>query len=352
LRNKGDGTFEDTSDRAGITRAFGNGLGVVVGDYDGDSWPDVYVANDATANQLWMNRRDGTFEDMGLLSGTAYNAAGRPEGSMGIASGDVDRDGDEDLAVTNLVGETLAYYENDGQGGFDDRRAAVGLAAPTAMMTGFGADWFDVNNDGWLDLFIANGAVNLIPSLRGTPNPFQQQNQLFLGRPDRLGEAAGGSDPAGSPSRPSSATRVRLQEVTASAGPGLAPPGVGRGVAFGDLDLDGRVDLVVSNNNGAARVLRNMDGSDHHWIRLKLTQPDSNRFALGASIRIDLPGAHPMVRRVRSGGSYLSSSDFRLHVGLGSVRTPIDLTVTWPDGTTQRVTGLAVDREHVIARSQ
>ena len=179
LRNDGDGTFEDVSEKAGITRAFGNGLGVAVGDYDADGWPDLYVANDATPNQLWMNRRDGTFEDMGLLSGTAYNAAGRPEGSMGIASGDYDRDGDEDLFVTNIVGETFVLYENDGSGGFEDRRAAVGLAPPTAMMTGFGTDWFDSDNDGWLELFIANGAVNLIPSLRGTPNPFRQRNQLF-----------------------------------------------------------------------------------------------------------------------------------------------------------------------------
>ncbi len=183
LRNRGDGTFEDVSEKAGITRAFGNGLGVAVGDYDADGWPDIYVANDATPNQLWMNQRDGTFEDMGLLSGTAYNAAGRPEGSMGIASGDYDRDGDEDLVVTNIIGETFVLYENDGSGGFEDRRAAAGLAAPTAMMTGFGADWFDADNDGWLELFVANGAVNLIPSLRGTPNPFRQRNQLFTTRP-------------------------------------------------------------------------------------------------------------------------------------------------------------------------
>ena len=123
LRNRGDGTFEDATERAGIRRAYGNGLGVAVGDYDGDGWPDIYVANDATPNQLWMNRGDGTFEDMGLLSGTAYNAAGRPEGSMGIASGDYDGDGDEDLVVTNLVGETFVLYENDGTGGFEDRRA-------------------------------------------------------------------------------------------------------------------------------------------------------------------------------------------------------------------------------------
>jgi hypothetical protein len=337
LRNRGDGTFEDASEKAGITRAFGNGLGVAVGDYDGDGWPDIYVANDATPNQLWMNQRDGTFEDMGLLSGAAYNAAGRPEGSMGIAAGDYDRDGDEDLVVTNIVGETFVLYENDGSGGFEDRRAAVGLAAPTAMMTGFGADWFDADNDGWLELFIANGAVNLIPSLRGTPNPFRQRNQLFVG-----------SRESGVGSR----TVVRLREVTAQAGPGLELLEVSRGAAFGDLDLDGRVDILVTNNGGPVRLLRNVTPAPGHWLRLRLVQSGRNRRAVGASIRLDLAGQPPIVRRVRSDGSYLSSSDDRLHIGLGSATSPVAVTVTWPDGTQQRVTGLAVDREHAISRQQ
>ena len=253
---------------------------MAVGDYDADGWPDIYVANDATPNQLWMNRHDGTFEDMGLLSGTAYNAAGRPEGSMGIASGDYDRDGDEDLVVTNIVGETFVLYENDGSGGFEDRRAAVGLAAPTAMMTGFGADWFDADNDGWLELFIANGAVNMIPSLRGTPNPFRQRNQLFTTAPGtghrepgtgipppppeasaRQGRApasAGGSGAAGPGAGTQAQAAVRLREVTTQAGPGLELLGVGRGAAFGDLDLDGRVDVVVTNNGGPVRLLHNV----------------------------------------------------------------------------------------------
>ena len=370
LRNRGDGTFEDASEKAGITRADGNGLGVAVGDYDADGWPDIYVANDATPNQLWMNRHDGTFEDMGLLSGTAYNAAGRPEGSMGIASGDYDRDGDEDLVVTNIVGETFVLYENDGTGGFEDRRAAVGLAAPTAMMTGFGADWFDADNDGWLELFIANGAVNLIPALRGTPNPFRQRNQLFTTGPGtgsgkrvpgtaapttagpalRAADLAAASTPAQpQPADPTQAA-VRLREVTAQAGPGLELLGVGRGAAFGDLDLDGRVDVVVTNNGGPVRLLHNVTSGAGHWLRLRLTQPTTNRRAVGASVRIDVPGQPPIVRRVRSGGSYLSSSDDRLYVGLGTVAGPITATVTWPDGVQQRVSGLVVDREHEISR--
>ena len=149
------------------------------GDYNGDGWPDVYVANDATPNQLWINRHDGTFSDEGLLSGAAVNAAGNPEGSMGIASGDFDADGDEDLFVTNIIGETFALYTNDGKGNFEDTRTRAGLAAPTAPFTGFGTDWFDYDNDGRLDLFVANGAVNVIEAQRGQPRPFRMRNQLF-----------------------------------------------------------------------------------------------------------------------------------------------------------------------------
>ncbi len=348
LHNRGDGTFDDVSDKAGISRAFGNGLGVAVGDYDGDGWPDIYVANDATPNQLWTNRHDGTFEDMGMLSGTAYNAAGRPEGSMGIASGDYDRDGDEDLVVTNLVGETFVLYENDGTGGFEDRRAPAGLAAATAAMTGFGADWFDADNDGWLELFVANGAVNVISSLRATSNPFRQRNQLFTTKPDSgsRGPGAGAGGPA------TAATKaVRLIDITAQAGPGLEPLGVSRGAAFGDLDLDGRVDIVVTTNDGPARLLRNVTTTPGHWLRLRLSQPEKNRRALGATVRIELPGQPPIVRRVRSGGSYLAASDDRLHIGVGKVAGPVSLLVTWPDGVQQRVTGLAVDREHEIRRT-
>ncbi len=356
LRNRGDGTFEDASQRAGITQAFGNGLGVSVGDYDSDGWPDIYVANDATPNQLWMNRRDGTFEDMGLLSGTAYNAAGRPEGSMGIAAGDYDRDGDEDLVVSNLIGETFVLYENDGRGGFEDRRAAVGLASPTAMMTGFGADWFDADNNGWLELFIANGAVNLVPSLRGSPNPFRQRNQLFTTTPGIGSRGTGtvNAGRAGSPSQPSAspATSVRLTELTNDAGPGLEFLEVSRGAAFGDLDLDGRVDIVVTTNAAAPRVLRNVTAGAGHWLRLRLTQPELNRRALGASVRVDVPGQPPIVRRVRSGGSYLSSSDDRVYVGLGATARPVSVAVTWPDGTQQKFVDLAADREHTLQRSR
>ena len=179
FRNDGGGRFTDVSDASGVSRAYGAGLGVAVGDFDHDGWPDIYVANDAMANQLWINQRNGTFEDRGLLSGTAVNAGGRPEGSMGIALGDPDNDGDEDLFVTNIATETHAMYVNDGTANFEDARVRAGLAGPTAEMTGFGTNWLDYDNDGWLDLIVVNGAVNVIERLRGQPVPYRQHNLLF-----------------------------------------------------------------------------------------------------------------------------------------------------------------------------
>ena len=239
FRNDGRGRFVDVTERAGIAKADGAGLGVSVGDYNGDGWLDLYVANDATPNQLWINRRDGTFADQGLISGSALSIAGNPEGSMGIASGDFDLDGDEDLFVTNIVGETSVLYVNDGHGNFDDARARVGLARLTAAFTGFGTDWIDYDNDGWPDLFVANGAVNIVESLRGQPSPYRMRNQLVHNLAGR-----------------------RFEETSAAAGAAFARAEIGRGAAFGDVDNDGDVDIVVTNNNGPVRLLLNQAAHD------------------------------------------------------------------------------------------
>jgi hypothetical protein len=207
---------------------------VVAGDYNGDGWLDLYVANDATPNQLWINQKDGTFVDEGLLSGSALNAAGNPEGSMGIASGDFDGDGDEDLFVTNIAGETFALYVNDGHGNFEDARVRAGLAAPTAAFTGFGTDWFDYDNDGWPDLFVANGAVNVIESQRGEKRAV----------------------PDAEPAVPQPRQRP-FRETSAEGGPAFARAEISRGAAFGDIDNDGDVDIVVTTNGGPVRLLLN-----------------------------------------------------------------------------------------------
>jgi hypothetical protein len=327
FHNDGRGRFVDVTERAGISKAYGAGLGVAVGDYNGDGWLDLYVANDATPNQLWINRHDGTFVDEGLISGSALSAAGNPEGSMGIASGDFDLDGDEDLFVTNIVGETSVLYVNDGHGNFEDARARSGLALPTAAFTGFGTDWIDYDNDGWPDLFVANGAVNIVEAQRGQPSPYRMRNQLFHNLAGR-----------------------RFEETSAVAGPAFARAEIGRGAAFGDLDNDGDVDIVVTNNNGPVRLLLNQVGARSHWLQVRLDQRPGNRFAIGAWIGVERAGRPTLWRRVRTDGSYLSASDVRVHFGLGSSSAITAVVVQWPDGQRERWTDVAGDRLVTLRR--
>ena len=333
-RNDGRGRFSDVSDAAGITKADGAGLGVSVGDYNGDGWLDLYVANDATPNQLWINQKNGTFVDDGLLSGTALNAAGNPEGSMGIASGDYDADGDEDLFVTNIVGETFVLYGNDGRASFDDIRARVGLAAPTAAFTGFGTGWMDYDNDGWLDLLVANGGVNIIEAQRGEKFPFRMRNQLFR-----------------------NTGKGRFEDASKLGGPAFDRAEIGRGAAFGDVDNDGDVDVVTTNNIGPVRLLINQSltpgkttAAANHWLQLQVQQPQGNRLAFGAWVGVERAGQPTRWRRVGTDGSYLSASDSRVHVGLGAAATPVAVTVQWPDGVRERWTNVAVDRLVTLQR--
>jgi enediyne biosynthesis protein E4 len=326
-RNEGNGRFSDVTQAAGITKAYGAGLGVTAGDYNGDGWLDFYVANDATPNQLWINQRDGTFIDDGLISGAAVNASGNPEGSMGIASGDIDADGDEDLFVTNIIGETFVLYENDGKGAFEDARARWGLAQRTGAFTGFGTDWIDYDNDGWLDLFITNGAVNIVEALRGQPNPFRMRDQLFR-----------------------NTGRRTFVETSATAGPAFERAGVGRGAAFGDVDNDGDVDIVVTGNGEPVRLLLNQS-EGNGWLQVRLEQPSSaNRFGLGAWVAVERAGRPTLFRRARTDGSYLSASDLRVHFGLGDSSRIDAIVVIWPDGFEQRWPGPAADRLVTLRR--
>ena len=347
-RNDGGGHFTDVTDASGISKADGAGLGVTSGDYNGDGWPDLYVANDATPNQLWINHRDGTFVDEGLLSGAALNAAGNPEGSMGVASGDFDLDGDEDLFVTNIVGETFALYVNDGKGNFEDARVKAGLAAPTAAFTGFGTDWFDYDNDGWPDLFVANGAVNIIPAERGQPSPFRMRNQLFhnvLGSDPGVRNRVAGSDPG----RPA----TYFKESSAQGGAAFQRAEIGRGAAFGDLDNDGDVDIVVTNNGGPVRLLLNQwqeSGARNHWLSVRADEGPKNRFGFGARIAVERAGAPTLSGRVRTDGSYLSASDVRQHFGLGASPDITAVLVQWPDGTRERWSGITGDRLVTLRR--
>ena len=308
FRNNGNGTFTDVSESSGITRADGPGLGVVGADFNGDGRSDFYVANDAMANQLWLNRGDGTFEDDALLAGVAFNADGQVEGSMGVAVGDPDADGDLDIFVTNITRESHAFYTNLGRGQFEDRRLSSGLGAATLPYTGFGTDWFDYDNDGQLDLFIANGAVTIIEALRGDAFPFRQKNQL-------LRNVGGG----------------RFRDVTAEMGPAFQLSEVSRGASFGDVDNDGDVDVLVTNNGGPVRLLLNTSGP-RPWLQVRLEGVDDNRHGLGARVGLMRTDGATVWRRARTDGSYLCSSDPRVHFGLGNAEGIAGIVVEWPRG--------------------
>jgi len=321
FHNRGDGTFEDVTESAGIGKAIGPGLGVVCADFNSDGWPDIYVANDGAAAHLWINQRNGTFKELGLLSGTAYNAEGSPQAGMGVAAGDFDDDGDEDIFKTNLTNEGGNLYVNDGRANFYDASAEFGLLQPTVPYTGFGTDWFDYDNDGYLDLFIANGAVNRIESLRGSPYPFHQNNQLFRNE------------------------GKKFREMTGVAGPALALSEVSRGAAFGDVNNDGAIDVVVANNNGPARLLLNQTRSlnHNHWLLVRLEAANGNRFAMGAKVEVRLRG-RKLLRRAHTDGSYLSANDVRVHFGLGESAKIEKLTVFWPDGRGEEWDRVDADR--------
>jgi hypothetical protein len=309
FRNEGNGRFVDVSQEAGIGAAFGNGLGVTCADFNLDGWTDIYVANDGTDNQLWQNRGDGTFENVALMAGAAYNADGSAEAGMGVTAGDFDADGDEDLFLTHLAQETNTLYQNDGAGRFHDATNQFGLGSASFVFTGFGAHWWDYDNDGWQDLFVANGAVSIVETLRGEPYPFHQINQLFRSR-----EGKG------------------FEDVSRLAGPALELSEVSRGAAFADIDQDGDVDVVVSNNNGPVRLFLNETRSQSSWLQVRLEGVENNREGIGARVAVLREGRQPLWRRAHRDGSYLSSSDVVIHFGLGNGPAIDGIGVVWPNG--------------------
>ena len=263
FRNEGNGKFTDATQMTGISAADGPGLGVVCADFNSDGWLDVYVANDGAANLLWINKGNGTFEETALMSGAAYSLDGVARAGMGVAAGDFDNDGDEDVLVTNLAKEGSTLYRNQ-RGSFNDFSVESGLGGATFPVTGFGVGWFDYDNDGKLDLFAANGAVTIEEALRGTRYPFQQRNQLFH----------------------NSNERKPLVDVSAAAGPAFQQLSVGRGAAFGDVDNDGDVDVLVSNNNGPVRLLLNEAAGNNQWLQVRLHGNGDNRQGLGARVAL------------------------------------------------------------------
>ena len=320
-RNDGN-IFVDVSSESGVAKESGNGLGVIAADFNGDTWPDIYVANDQVANMLWINQHDGTFEEQALILGCAYNADGAPEASMGVTSGDYDGDGDEDLFMTHLGKETNTIYRNDGEGSFVDLTNASGLAVPSLGYTGFGTRWFDVNNDGRLDLFSANGAVQIEPAQMATASfPYLQRNQLFL-------HEAGG----------------RFVDASAWSGEAMQAARVSRGAAFGDIDNDGDTDIVVSNNSGPLALLMNNE-TGSPWLRIGLQGTASNRDGVGALVAVMKDDDPVYWRRAHTDGSYLSASDRRLHFGLAGAEDIDGVLVIWPSGREERWDVEEINRE-------
>jgi hypothetical protein len=322
FRNRGDGTFEDVTLAAGVNKEFGAGFGVVAADFNLDGWIDIYVANDGDPNQLWLNNGDGTFHNEALWAGAAINSEGSAEASMGVDADDFDEDGDDDIFMTHIMEETNTLYVNDGTGLFEDRTGAAGLATISLGKTGFGTGWFDFDNDGWLDLLVLNGAVRALADRvrAGDPYPLGQPNHLLRNKGNGKFEVA--SERAGE--------TFPLIEVS-------------RGAAFGDIDNDGDTDVLMANNNGPTRLLINQVGNRNHWIGLRLLTDDGKRDATGARVQLILGDGSSRWRRVRTDGSFCSSRDPRVLVGLGTVTKIKEVRVLWPDGRRETWFDLPVD---------
>ena len=320
FRNHRDGTFSDVTQKSGVGVASGRGLGVLASDFNGDGFTDLYVANDGDANQLWMNERGtGVFRDEALLTGVAVNRMGQPQGSMGIDAADFDRDGDEDLFVTNLDNEGNTLYVNVGDGLFEDRTTELGLFK--LGFTGFGTRFIDYDNDGWLDVVVVNGAVRHLSQQvqAGDPYPLKQRSQLF--RNDR---------------------GRRFEDVSSSAGPAFAQLQVARGAATGDLDNDGDTDIVMFNNSGPARVLVNDVGHRRHWLGIRAIDSRYQRDAVQA--RVSIVGQRGAARSVQTDGSYCVANDPRVLFGLGTESAAQTVRVQWASGQVEEFRNLAVDR--------
>ena len=337
FRNLGNGRFDQMTDRAGLAAEFGNGLGAVPADFDLDGRLDLYVANDGTSNQMWMSLGKGRFENRGLFAGAAVNGRGEAEAGMGVDAGDFDGDGDEDLYVTHITGETSTLYLNNGDGLFTDAGMVAGLDAPSLAMTGFGTGWFDFDNDGDLDVLAVNGAVRRLDRARSGAEAAARaaavsDHERRFGQPNQLFRNLGGG---------------RFEDVSALGGASFTAFEVSRGAAFGDVDNDGDTDVLITNNNGPARLMVNVVGQDNGWIGLRLLGGNGKRDALGSLVHVVLDDGRTLTRRVRTAMSYASSSDPRVLAGVGAAGVE-DLRVTWLGGAEESFGPLSTGTYHEL----
>ncbi len=307
FHNNGDGTFIDVSSRSGIASLAGKSLGVVAADLNRDGWMDLYVANDTTRNFLFKNNGDGTFEEMALLSGVALDENGKPQAGMGIGCADYDGDGLDDLAVSNLVGEYLAIYRNLGDLFFEDATSKSNVKLPSSKYVGFGVGFLDFDNDTDLDIFVANGHIDDVIHIHNPPQTFPQPKLLFEN------------------------TGTGFAEISVNHGEALLKKQVSRGTAFGDYDNDGDVDILVANCGGRPMLLRNEGGNRRPWLNVGLKGTKSNGNGIGSVLTLKTDKRVQKIQ-VMGGGSYLSSSSPRVHIGLGEEERVSSLTIGWPSG--------------------
>jgi hypothetical protein len=332
--NNGDGTFKDVSETSGITQTASTyGLGVLTADFDDDGWPDIYVANDSTASALFHNLKNGKFEDIAIAAGAALSPDGKPQAGMGVAAGDYDHDGNLDIMKTNFAGDTHSLYRNLGNNSFDDKTFESGLGVNTKYL-GWGCGFLDMDNDGWLDILVCNGHVYPEVVQLRTEAAYAQRKLLY--RNMRNG---------------------RFEDVSMQAGPGISVAAPARGCAFGDFDNDGDIDVVVNCVNDYPQLLRCDSSTGNHWIKIRTIGTKSNRSGIGARIRCvaKFPGVDQPVQQadeVRSGGSYFSQNDLRVHFGLGKA-TKVDLLqIRWPSGHVDELKNLDVDRVIYVKEGQ
>ena len=320
-RNRGDGTFEEVAAKTGVSNPQkAHGMGICWGDFDGDGWPDLYVANDGYSNFLFHNKRAGTFEDLGIFSGTAYGEMGQTFGNMACDYADLDHNGRFDLFVTRFAGQPASLYINDGRNEFHDVADYAGIAAPTLPLVKWGANFADFDNSGWQDLVMASGNFStLLNGAVGEP-PFVEPIEFFLNQ-----------------------TNGKFREVASATGLNAGPLQSRRGTAVGDVNNDGKLDILVFNVGAPPSLFLNETINDNHWITLRLVGTKSNRMAIGARVTLTT-GSVKHVDEVRAGGSYLSTSDPRLHFGLGAAASFDRIEVHWPSGLLEQFPGGPADR--------
>jgi len=324
--NNGDGTFSDVSDAAGISGANGTyGLGVLTADFDNDGWPDIYVANDSTASALYQNKKNGKFVDVGLEAGCVLSPDGKPQAGMGVSAADYDLDGNLDIVKTNFAGDTPSLYHNRGNWNFEDATFTAGLGKHTQYL-GWGCGFIDFDNDGWPDILLCNGHVYPEVEQLKTEAGYAQRKLFY--RNLRNG---------------------RFEDISTQLGLGISDPVAARGCAFGDFDNDGDVDVVVNPVNDYPQLLRCDSKLENNWLKVKTIGTKSNRSGIGARLKCvsrpaDEKDIHQQIDEVRSGGSYYSQNDLRVHFGLGNADKVQLLEIRWPSGQIDQLKNISANQ--------